>query len=60
MREEKGFCREYCEVDRECEIQSGIESVSGSVGAELREDKGDHLEFKERSRRILGESFNPG
>jgi len=34
--------------------------VGGSVGAELREDKGDHLEFKERSRRILGESFNPG
>ena len=34
--------------------------MGGSVGAELREDKGYHLEFKERSRRILGESFNPG
>jgi len=29
-------------------------------GAELREDKGDQLEFKERSRRTLGEGFNPG
>jgi len=29
-------------------------------GAELREDKGDQLEFKERSRRIPGEGFNPG
>jgi len=38
----------------------GIGSVSGSVGVELREAKGDHFEFKERSRRILGESFNPG
>jgi len=31
--------------------------VGGSVGAELREDKGDHLEFKERSRRILREKL---
>jgi len=29
-------------------------------GAELREDKGDQLEFKERSRRTLREDFNPG
>jgi len=34
--------------------------VSGSVGAELREAKGGHFEFKERSRRILGENFNSG
>jgi len=34
--------------------------VSGPVGAELREAKGGHFKSKERSRRILGESFNPG
>jgi len=31
--------------------------VGGSVGAELREGKGDHLEFKERSRRISGKAL---
>jgi len=48
------FYREYCEVDRECEIQGGIEGVTGSSKAELIEAKGDHFKSKERSRRILG------
>jgi len=31
--------------------------VGGSVGVELREGKGDQLEFKERSRRISGKAL---